>query len=286
MSLSKRTIAIIVVVVALVIGAVAFALSSREEMVTVRTGEIVLCTEGEIVSDTTELLKVPASTVGEYSVLTRVETCDLHEKLAALYGDAQAALADGDTDAARAALTELIALDPTYRRAGDQLRDIDAGTTPVADGTSPPPAGGQTPGDVDDEGEVPVGPIMNLTAYIPDELPGFIGQGITADVFVLTREYLPTDPSNPVRALVIVVEQFKDATAAQKSLTDQVKTYYPESAADVSIGGNSGYFGARHSLAVSSFADGAILVLLEGAGDSGTALKSVLVDTAGVVAAR
>ncbi|MDP2401549.1 MAG: hypothetical protein Q8M66_06180, partial [Actinomycetota bacterium] len=63
-------------------------------------------------------------------------------------------------------------------------------------------------------------------------------------------------------------------------------TYYPDSAADVSIAGKSGYFGARHSLAVTSFADGAILVLLEGAGDTGTALKSVLVDTAGVVAAK
>ena len=74
----------------------------RKRQVTVRTGEIVLCTEGEVVSDTTESIEVPADEVKDYGVTTRGDTCDLHAKLAALYETAQQAIADGDLEAAQA----------------------------------------------------------------------------------------------------------------------------------------------------------------------------------------
>lgn len=255
----------------------------KQKMVTVRDGEIVLCTEGEVVSDTTEELEVPAKEVGEYEVTTRVITCDLHTKLAALYDEARAALEKGDTESARKALADLVALDPTYRDAGQQLASIDKGVKPPADpgdDTGTPTTPGNTPGD-----DAPTGPVLNLIDYTPDRVTGFVGQGLIADPFVLTRDYLPESPGD-IDKLVIVAEQFKDAAAAKAELQNAVKANYAQGAAQVNVGSLSGYFGYRGSTGAIAFVDGAILVVVEAAAYSGSAsaFKTTLTSVAEEIA--
>jgi len=285
---SKKTIWIAVALVAVVAAGVAayFLLPGlTQEMVTVRSGEIVLCTEGEVVSDTTTSLEVPADEVKDHGVTTRVITCELHAKLAALYATAQAAIAEGDLETAKSALAEIVELDPLYRRASSQLQEIEDGETPDADtGTTD-----NDPGEPVDPGEEPgtenpVGPIVNLTVYTPDTLPGFVGQGLIVDPLALTRDYLPSEPG-PASKLVIVVEQFQSAESARAELEATIKPSYPDEPADVTVG-DGGYYGANRSVAVVAFTDGALLVVVEIASSEGDAsgLKSTVIDLAEEIA--
>ncbi len=275
-------------------GALITASGCKEQLVTVRTGEIVLCTEGEIASDTTEQLEVPADEVGRHKVTTRVETCDLHAKLALLYRDAQSAIVAGDFDAAAKSLSAVVKLDPTYRRAGRQLVDVEAGRTPPIDRAADSGSGGfggsggngssgGSGGSGDDE--VPTGPVMNLAIYVPDTLPGFNGQGLVADPFVLTRQYVPTS-QGAISSLVIVVEQFKDTAAAKVAMDSSLKSSYPTSGRSLTVEGKPGYFGANRSVAIAAFVDGAVLVAVEGvaASGKGSDLRSALTLLAGAVA--
>lgn len=272
---------------ALVVALGTTSVGCRQKMVTVKTGEIVLCTYGEVVSDTTTEKQVPANEVGKYGVKTRIETCDLHKKLEALYRQAQDAITAGDLASAGAKLKEIVALDPTYRKAGQQLADIDAGKKPAVDSGSSTPGGSTTPtGGAGTPGEdEPTGPVLNLAKYVPDTLEGFVGQGLVADPFALTREYLPTGSSGP-RHLVIVAEQFKDAAGARAELDASIKTTYPDSVATVSIGGKDAYFGVRKSVAVVAIVDGSVLVVAEGStsGDDAASLKNALVNVAQQIA--
>ncbi len=237
----------------------------KQSTVTVTTGEIVLCTEGEIISDTTEDIAVPEGDVADYSVTTRIETCDLHKKLADLYARAQAAIAAGQLDTAEGLLNELIALDPTYRQAGDQLAKISQGTNPGTGGGSSPGGGNTTPGG---EEQPPTGPIMNLVHYVPDVLSGFVAQRLVADPFVLTREYIPAKKGSIIH-LVIVAEQFKDAAGARAEVDATIKTTYPEHAQAFKVGGKEAYYGTRADVAIVTFIDGGILVAVEGAASAG-----------------
>ena len=261
----------------------------RQQMVTVQSGEIVICTYGEIVSDTTEEIEVPANAVAEHGVTTTVVTCDLHQKLEALYSSAERALAEGDLEAAERAFAEIAATDPSYRDTATQLADLRAGssggsgsssngsgstaapgsgdtgsaggsgTTP---GTTPGTGGsGTTPGGPGDS-DLPVGPIANLTTYIPDRLPGFVGQRIYADPFVLFRDYLP-ESSGPILQLAVEVEQFKDAAMARSNLDNRARVRYYENNQDLKIGSLDGYFGTRQGFAGLAMTDGAIFILLE-----------------------
>lgn len=65
----------VLLVAGLLVGAV-LPLTGCGRKVTVTTGEIVLCTAGEIIEDNTEQLEVPADKVADYSVTTTVITCD------------------------------------------------------------------------------------------------------------------------------------------------------------------------------------------------------------------
>ncbi len=295
-----------ILTVFLVLGALLVGAGCKKQMVTVRTGEIVLCTEGEVISDTTEQLSVPAADVGDYKVTTHVETCELHKKLAALYEAAQAAIAAGDLDSALARLKELTGLDPSYRRAAQQLADIEAGRTPPTDRTAGSGGGVATGGGAssggasgggsssggssgttppDDDANVPTGPVMNLVNYVPDTLPGFNGQDLIVDVFALTRNYVPTSKGS-IATLVIVVEQFQDEAAAKKALDQTIKVDYPQGGAGLTVKGRTGYFGARQGFGVVAFADGALLVAIEGGAHSstgGTALKAPLTTLADAV---
>lgn len=286
----RRTTYLVVAAIAVIALAIAAFLvwpKLSNEKVTVRSGEIVLCTEGEVVSDTTESLQVSADEVKDYGVTTRVITCDLHAKLAALYDTAQKAIADGDLDAAKAALKDIVALDPLYRRASSQLTDIEAGRTPDTD--SGGDDGGTSGGDPADPGDEPgtdnpAAPIVNLANFVPDTLTGFVGQGLIVDPLALTRDYLPTDQGD-VAKLVIVVEQFQDADAAQAELDSVIKPAYPDGAADVDAG-DAGYFGSNRSVAAVAFTDGSILVVLEIAstGDDASALEDTVIALAAEVA--
>jgi len=273
----------IVIALALLL-ALPLSAGCREKTVTVRSGEIVICTEGEIISDTTEEISVPADEVGEYSVKTRVETCDLHAKLAKLYDDAQKAIAAGDVEGAKAALTQVLKLDVTYRAAGTQLADINAGKKPAVDGAQPaqPGTGAQdpaTPGEDD-----PAGPILTLSSYTPDSVAGLVGQGLIADPFTLTRDYLPSTPGSMLKA-VIVAEQFKDAAAAKAELADVIKPSYSKQAATLTTGGRSVYYGVSGKVAAVAFVEGSVLVVVEGAatGDDGAVVKAKILEAAGLI---
>ncbi len=275
----QRVVLVLVLALALPLSA-----GCREQMVTVRTGEIVMCTEGEIVSDTTEEISVPADEVGKYSVRTRSETCDLHEKLAKLYQDAQDAIAAGDTAAATAALTEVLKLSVTYRKAGTQLAEIKAGKKPSPDGAQPAAPGNddQNPGTPGDD--VPTGPVLSLLSYTPDSVAGLVGQGLITDPFTLTRDYLPSTPGSMLKT-VIVAEQFKDVAAAKAELNNVIKSSYAKQSATLTAGGRSVYYGVSGKVAAVAFVQGSVLVVVEGAStsDNGADVKSKIVEVAGLI---
>ncbi|MDT8434087.1 MAG: hypothetical protein RQ731_04960 [Anaerosomatales bacterium] len=283
-----RRVWTLLVVVMLGAGIVALP-GCKKQMVTVETGEIVLCTNGEIVSDTTEEIEVPADEVAEHGVTTEVITCDLHEKLAALYATAEQALADGDAEAAERAFAEIAETDASYRDTSSRLADLRSGgsssggssdgSTSSGDGAAggdtgsgdstsggdtgsgDSTPGGSTPSTPgDDEG--PVGPIANLTNYIPDTLPGFVGQRVYSDPFVLFRDYKPTS-SGKIVQLAVEVEQFKDNSYARANVEERVKTRYASNGQDLKIGSLDGYFGTRPGFVGLSFTEGPVFVLLE-----------------------
>jgi hypothetical protein len=231
-------------------------------MVTVRTGEVVLCTAGEVIEDNTKEIEVPVKDVSKYSVTTKVITCERHQGLAGLWEAAQQALAQGDTNAARAKLAAIVAKDPTYAggKAKQQLDEISGGGSPSADGsqsgTSTAGGGGTPPSD----GEEPVGPVANLLKYVPDEIEGYTAQGLTADPASITRNYIPL--SGTADLMVISVEQMVDAKRAATGL-DAFKQTYPDNFATVTIAGKNGRFGTRSGFAAAAFVDGSLLVTIE-----------------------
>lgn len=269
-----RRVARVTVLVALA-GALGLLPACARQMAIVETGEIVLCTEGHTVSDTVEQREVPASEVAEHGVTTSVITCDLHTKLAALYGEAERALAAGDTEAAERALAEITAQDASYRDAGARLSRLrgeaggerggagDAGGTPSGTpgaggggATAPPGTGGSGAG-----GAV-VGPIANLIHYAPDRIPGFVGQSLVSDPFALFRDYLP-EKSGSIVQLSVEVEQFKDAAQAQRMLGERVRERFATNGQDVRIGALDGFVGTRPNYVRLGMTDRGILIMLE-----------------------
>ncbi len=230
------------------------SIGCARKMVTVRTGEVVLCTAGEVIEDNTKEVQVPVSEVSKYSVKTKVITCEQHQGLAGLWEAAQQALAAGDTNAARAKLAAIVAKDPTYAggQAKKQLDEIEGGGSPSAGGSQP---GTSTAG-----GEEPVGPVANLLKYVPDSIEGYTAQGITADPTSITRDYIPL--SGNADLMVIMVEQMVDAKKAVAAL-ESFKQTYPENSAAVTIAGKQGRFGTRTGYAAAAFVDGSLLVTIE-----------------------
>ncbi len=257
------------------VAALAVVPGCRKQMVNVHSGEIVICTQGEIVSDTTEEIEVPADEVAGHGVTTEVITCDLHTKLAALHAEALQAIADGDLETAERVLAEIASSDSAYRNTSSMLADVRAktggsvattggaigssgGETPGSGTATPPPGGGTT----DPGGDTPVGPIANLTDYIPDRLPGFIGQRIYSDPFNLFRDYLP-EKSGTIIQLSVEVEQMQDAAMVTRRIDERIKANYPNDAQSIKVGSLDSYFGTRPRYAILAMSDGAILVVME-----------------------
>ena len=67
-------------------------LTACSRKVEVKSGKRVVCTYGEIVSDSVRTLQVPAADAGKYTVTTETVTCDRHKRAEALYAAAQKAL--------------------------------------------------------------------------------------------------------------------------------------------------------------------------------------------------
>lgn len=255
--------------VALALGLALTGLTGCEKKVTVTTGEVVLCTAGEIIEDNTKKIEVPADEAADYSVITRVTTCATHADNDVLYREAQEAIAAGDMVVARQRLETIVGRDPSYRKAREQLDALDAGSTPTADGSagsgSGTTGGTTTPGDT--TSDEPVGPVVNLARWVPDSIPGYIAQGIIADVGSLSRQYLPE--AKNADQMVIAVDQMTDAKAAEAE-AKAITRYYTQSTGTRQVGGRTVTVGVRDAFAVAAFFDGAVLIVVEVHGTSGT----------------
>ncbi len=252
-----------------------------EKEVSVRTGERVVCTYGEEVSSSVRTIKVPADEAAEHSVRTRRVTCDRHTQLEKLYAEAQAAIEKKDLATAKKKLAEVVEGDSSFRLASRQLEDISSGRTPTVDGgapggsgtSSPSTGGGSQPatptGGTDSGGSTPKepsrpeGPVASLLAYTPDALAGYRVRPPAADVFLISREYLPLT-EGPIVAIVIQVEQHRSTQAARKWLADNVKAKYTHSAQNVRIDGRDTYMandGRR--FAIVGWSEGPVSVAIE-----------------------
>lgn len=255
-----------------------------EPMVTVKTGKMVLCTQGEVVSDDTREVRVPADEVGRHGVKTEVITCERHARLAALRAEVEKALKAGDLAAARVSLEEIVELDPSDGGSAAKLQQVVAGKKPTSGSTDDPPDDDRNPNvdsnDPHDDGPDP-GPVGSLMGYVPDNLTGFVAQAVVADPFVLWRDYLPVKPGK-VEALVVMAEQHGTEQEVREVITRDVESYYPDGSADVTVAGKAAYFGTRDSLAVLALADGSVRLVLEMqcSDDEPTALRSTIIKTA------
>ncbi len=264
---------------ALLVFTLAGTAGCKQRTVTVKTGEIVFCTAGEVVEDNTKDVKVPEKDVSKYSVTTRIITCPDHQSAATLYEEAQKAIAAGDLTTAAEKLKAALAVTPGYKNASSQLKDIEAGKTPTADNTG----GGSTPTTSTPAPDEPTDAVSNLVKYIPDTIAGYSAQGIIADPASISRIYLPT--SGNADQLVIMAEQTVDAKTAQ-SLLNSLKQQYPTSGGALKVAAKSGYFGVRDDYAVVVFIDGPVVVSVELHAKTGKAvdLKAVVLKVATTIA--
>lgn len=264
-------------------------LTGCSRTVRVETGQRITCTYGEVVTDTVKTIEVPAGDAADYHVVSTTVTCDRHKRLETLYGEAQAAIIAGDLATARAKLVEVVTLEPLFKNARQQLDAIDSGGKPEPDAdaskpSTPAPTGTATSTAKPDPGQQPVGPVASLSAWVPEALPGYSATPIIADVYTLTREYLPSAGA-PTDALVVVVEQYKDASAAKLAIRNELGRSYPKGGTTVTIEGRSVYFGTDgRRRAIMAWNENGVVVAIEGAAKSGSpsGLKSHL---SGLVAA-
>lgn len=230
--------------------------------VTVRTGERVYCTYGELLTDNVRTIQVPADQAKKYSVTRKTILCDKHRRLGELYAVAQEALARGDVKTAEKALTPLVAQDPSFRRAKQQLDEIQSGKKPTAD-TSTPATATPTPASDEPAEDTPAtGPSQGMAGYMPDVIAGFTSDPAVTEDFALTRQYYATDRSKFV-GLVITAEQAQDKTQAA-SLVSRYKKQYPTGGKTVTVAGRSAYLGTDgRKVAGLVLRDDTIVVVME-----------------------
>lgn len=251
--------------------ALAFAVVASagcQKKIEVQTGTRTVCTYGESISQDVRTIKVPADKAGDYRVITVTKTCDRHRKLEALYGAAQLDLAKNDLAAAKSKLTQVVAGDPNFSHARSQLDQLNAGKKPAVDtgkpGGSKPATSTPVPG-----GTNPSGPIEALLKWAPDSVSGFTASKPVLDAVSLSRQYEPGSSSSVV-SMVIAAEQFRNPSAASTSFGSQVKGRYPRNASTLSVNGHAVYFGTDgRRFAVLGFTQGAVLVVVEMAGEQG-----------------
>lgn len=263
--------------------AVGALLSGCGRTVQVQTGERITCTYGEVVTDTVRTVEVSADKAASYRVVSETITCDRHKQLESLYADAQAAIVAGDLATAREKLVEVITIEPLFKNARRQLDSIDDGERPTPDtgassgststAPTPPPASNGSGAD-----QKPIGPVASLSSWVPETLPGYTSTPIVADVYSLTREYVP-GAGAPTYALVAVVEQYKDATAAKRAIKGELGRSYPVGGTTTTVAGRAVYFGTDgRSRAIAAWNENGVVVAIEGAAKSGSpaGLKSHL----------
>jgi hypothetical protein len=258
-------------VFALLIGA--STLQACQRTVQVRTGTKVICTNGEVVSDSIRTIRVPAKDAGNYSVKTETITCDKHRQLAELYSGAQKAITANDLKTATEKLKRVVALDPTYRKAKEQLDTISKGKVPVPDTGAQPNQPGTGGGSVTPSATPPSAdatPTGALSLWIPAALEGWTARGAAVDPLSVTRQYLPKGTSRAY-SLVIYAEQFGSSADAKSALTVKIKQPYPKDAATLTINGHQGYFGTDgRRFAALGFTAGPVMVALEADSKSDT----------------
>lgn len=271
-----KRVALIAASLTLVVAA-ALGLSACEQKVAVRTGTKTVCTYGHTIADDVKTVEVASEDAASYQVRTVTEVCDRHKKLESLYGDAQKALGSGDTNTAKAKLTEVVAVDKAFANARTQLDEISAGKTPKPDatpteqtsgGTQPPKE--EKPGDADTSG-----PSGSLKGWMPDSLAGFTAQKPVVEALTISRTYTPAEDSKAF-TFVIVAEQFRSPKDAQAALSARIKGRYPKDAATLSINGHKTYFGTDGKrFAAAGLTDGSVMVALEMSADDGVAPKTL-----------
>jgi len=279
--MSRRPLPVLILVAILSAGLLLLAGCNRT--VRVETGERIVCTYGEVVTDTIHTVEVPSDQAGKYKVVRETITCDRHKRLEALYAEAQAAIVAGDLKTARVRLAEIVTTEPTFRNAQQQLDAIDEGKTPTVDTSVSPSSGSTTTktpaaGGTPSQGQEPVGPVATLSTWVPDTLPGYTSTPIIADVYTLTRQYLPAK-TDPTDALVIVVEQYKDAAAAKAAISNDLGASYPTDSSVITVSGRSVYFGTDgHRFAIAAWNENGVIVAVEGSSKTGNpaALKAHL----------
>jgi len=110
--------------------------------------------------------------------------------------------------------------------------------------------------------------VANLSDRVPATLPGYTSTPIVADVFTLTREYVPSS-GGQTDSLVVVVEQYKDAASAKKAISNQVGRSYPVNASTFTVEGRSVRFGTDgRRFATVAWNEGGVLIVMEASSSS------------------
>jgi hypothetical protein len=261
-------------------------LAGCTRMVRVETGERITCTYGEVTTDTIKTIEVPSSDAAKYKVVRLTATCPRHQHLELLYFEAQQAILAGDLATAKAKLEEIVKTEPQFRLAKVQLELIAAGQKPVADAGAPKPGSdttttteakpptkpGTNPGSGGTPaapGQEPVGPVASLSGWVPEKLPGYTADAIVPEVFRLSREYVPSKDL-PTDALIVVVEQYKDAAAAQLDIKNDLGGGFGTSSSKFTVKGREIFFGTdSHRFAIVAWNEGGLLLVIEASSKTG-----------------
>jgi hypothetical protein len=269
--MSRRPILILIALLA-----AGLLLAGCAGKVRVETGERIVCTYGEVTTDTIHTIEVPAADAAKYKVVRETITCPRHKALEALYAEAQAAILTGDLTTARAKLAEVVRTEPQFRNAQQQMDAIDEGKTPAIDTGAPKSASSSgatsTPGGTPAPEKQPVGPVASLSSFVPATLPGYTAKPIIADVFTLTRQYVPA-AGGPTDALVVVVEQYRNAEHAAQVIKNDLGVSYPADSSTLTVSGRSVYFGTdSHRFAIVAWNENGVVVVIEGSSRTGNPL--------------
>ncbi len=271
------------VALALALAALLVVTLGCQRTVEVQTGLRVECPYGHVDESALTTVKVPANTAGAYRVRTERRVCDKHVRLEALYAEAQAAIAAGDLDAARAKLAQVTAEDPRFRSAPEQLQQLERGQKPKPDADSDTPASkpatvAPKPGEGDTSG-----PVGSLAKYAPDALRGYTAEPPSTDALSLSRQYKPTG-STMVLSVVIAVEQYRTPVEAKNALSAVMDPGYAQDAATQKVGAHTVRLGSDgRSFAAAGFTDGAIVVVVEMAAKTGVDPKGLIDDVRDVI---
>lgn len=249
-----------------------------QKTIEVQTGTRIVDSQGRVISEDIKTVRVPPETAGAYRIVTITQDETTNAKLAALYDEAQTAIAKGDLKTAATKLAEVIAISPTYRNAKTQSEAIAKGEKVTPDTTpSDPPTSTTTPTSTPGA-KPPADAPSALLRWMPDSLDGFTPEKALVDPLSVSRQYVP-NAGNAAKTFVIVAEQYRTSSEAKDALNTNVKKRYSKNSDSYKIGGRTVYFGTDgRAYAVIGFTSGPVTVALEASPDSGapSSMKSLL----------